>query len=140
MKASVIVPIFNGGKTIKDCLGSLVSQSFNESFEIIVVDDGSTDNTVEIVEQFSGVKIVQQQNAGPAAARNNGARNASGEIVAFIDAEILARAVRKGYTIIQKPVHHYPRRAGSQTGANIRVILRAFKELFRLYRQIKKQG
>jgi glycosyltransferase involved in cell wall biosynthesis len=59
---------------------------------------------------------------------------------ALIDAEILARAVRKGYTITQKGVHHYPRKAGEQTGANLKVILRAFVELFKLYNQIRKEG
>ena len=55
---------------------------------------------------------------------------------ALIDTEVLARASRKGYKITQKGVHHYPRSAGMQTGANFRVILRAFKELFQLYKQI----
>ena len=59
---------------------------------------------------------------------------------ALIDAEILARAIHKGYTVIQKGVHHYPRTAGSQTGANLRVILRAFKELFKLHGQIRKEN
>jgi glycosyltransferase involved in cell wall biosynthesis len=57
---------------------------------------------------------------------------------ALIDAEVLARAVRKGYRVVQEGVHHYPRTAGAQTGANLRVILRAFKELFGLWRQIRK--
>jgi glycosyltransferase involved in cell wall biosynthesis len=56
---------------------------------------------------------------------------------ALIDAEILARATRKGYRITQKGVHHYPRTAGEQSGANLRVILRAFKELFKLQRRIR---
>lgn len=55
---------------------------------------------------------------------------------ALIDTEILARAVRKGYTIAQVGVHHYPRTAGQSTGANLKVILRAFKELFKLRKQI----
>ncbi|HUW20685.1 MAG TPA: glycosyltransferase family 2 protein [Sedimentisphaerales bacterium] len=59
---------------------------------------------------------------------------------ALIDTEVLARAVRKGYTLTQKGVHHYPRRAGKQTGANLKVILRAFKELFRLHSKIRKEG
>ncbi len=59
---------------------------------------------------------------------------------ALIDTEILARAKRKGYRIIQKGVHHYPRTAGEQTGANISVVLRAFKELFKLYKEIKKSN
>jgi glycosyltransferase involved in cell wall biosynthesis len=56
---------------------------------------------------------------------------------ALIDAEILARAIRKGYRITQKGVHHYPRTAGAQTGAKFRVIFRAFKELFELRRRIR---
>ena len=59
---------------------------------------------------------------------------------ALIDTEVLARAKRLGYTIGQVGVHHYPRTAGSQTGANLRVILRAFKELFFLYRDIRRTG
>jgi len=57
---------------------------------------------------------------------------------ALIDTEILARAAHRGYTITQKAVHHYPRTAGQQTGANLKVIFRAFKELFKLYCQIRR--
>ncbi len=60
-------------------------------------------------------------------------------IGALIDTEILARAHKKGYKITQKGVHHYPRTRGKQTGANFRVIFRAFSELFKLYRQIKNE-
>lgn len=59
---------------------------------------------------------------------------------ALIDTEILARAIRKGYRVTQRGVHHYPRTAGAQTGANIKVVLRAFKELFRLYGRIRKSS
>jgi glycosyltransferase involved in cell wall biosynthesis len=59
---------------------------------------------------------------------------------ALIDAEILARAIRRGYHLTQKAVHHYPRTAGQQSGASPRVILRAFKELFRLYGQIRRES
>lgn len=57
---------------------------------------------------------------------------------ALIDAEILARSIKKGYTVVQRGVHHYPRVAGSSTGANISVIFRAFKELLRLRKEINK--
>jgi len=57
---------------------------------------------------------------------------------ALIDAEILARAAKIGCTITQRPVHHYPRKAGKQTGANLRVILRAFRELLKLHGRIRK--
>jgi glycosyltransferase involved in cell wall biosynthesis len=56
---------------------------------------------------------------------------------ALIDTEILARAARKGYSMTQKGVHHYPRTAGAQSGANMRVILRAFKELLVLRSRIR---
>jgi glycosyltransferase involved in cell wall biosynthesis len=59
---------------------------------------------------------------------------------ALIDAEILAKANNLGYSIIQVGVHHYPRTAGEQSGANLRVIARAFRELFRLRRQIREEG
>ncbi|HPC93349.1 MAG TPA: glycosyltransferase family 2 protein [Sedimentisphaerales bacterium] len=58
---------------------------------------------------------------------------------ALIDTEILARAARKGYTITQRGVHHYPRTAGRQTGASLRVVLRAFKELWQLRRRIVQE-
>jgi glycosyltransferase involved in cell wall biosynthesis len=57
---------------------------------------------------------------------------------ALISAEILARATRAGYKITEVGVHHYPRTAGKQTGAKLRVILRAFKELFALYNRIRR--
>ncbi|HBG78741.1 MAG TPA: glycosyltransferase family 2 protein [Phycisphaerales bacterium] len=59
---------------------------------------------------------------------------------ALINTEIFARAKNKGYKITQVGVHHYPRTAGTQTGAKLSVILRAFKELFVLYRQIKRDN
>ncbi len=59
---------------------------------------------------------------------------------ALIDTEILARATRKGYTVTQRGVHHYPRISGTQTGAKLGVIIRAFRELFKLYNQIKKES
>jgi glycosyltransferase involved in cell wall biosynthesis len=59
---------------------------------------------------------------------------------ALIDTEMLAKARRLGYTVAQAGVHHYPRIAGAQTGANLKVILRAFKELFKLHGRIKAEG
>ena len=59
---------------------------------------------------------------------------------ALIDAEVLARALRKGYTLTQMGVHHYPRTAGTQTGANLKVIACAFKELLKLRKEIRKES
>lgn len=59
---------------------------------------------------------------------------------ALIDTEMLAKAVRLGYSIAQRGVHHYPRTAGQQTGANLKVILRAFRELLKLHTHIRQTG
>ncbi len=84
MKVSVIIPTFNEEKNIRDCLESLSNQSYKD-LEIIVVDDGSTDKTVDklIVET-----LLKQEHLGAGAARNLGARHAKGEILVFVDADM----------------------------------------------------
>ncbi len=85
---SVIVPAYNEAGNIANCLASLVQQTFpREQYEIIVVDDGSTDQTARVVQNFSGVRLIKQENRGPAAARNHGVQEAGGEIVLFTDAD-----------------------------------------------------
>lgn len=87
IKYTVIVPAYNSANTINDCLNSLIHQSINkEDYEVIVIDDGSTDNTGDIVKRFP-VKYVLQLNQGPAAARNHGAREAAGTIILFTDSD-----------------------------------------------------
>ena len=91
MNASIIIPVFNGEKTIQQCIDSLVNQQFSGGYEIIVVDDGSRDKTAQIVKRFGNkVKYLSQKNNGPAAARNNGAKSAKNEILVFIDADCIA--------------------------------------------------
>lgn len=82
---SIIIPTFNGARRIGKCLDSLRYQARQRNAEILVVDDGSTDNTAEVVRRYSGVRLIQQANAGPAAARNRGASEASGEVILFTD-------------------------------------------------------
>jgi len=224
---SVFFPCYNEqanvGRTVEKALK--VMQKLNADFELIIVDDGSSDNTGREADEIAGrdgrVKVVRhQRNLGYGAALQSGFKAATKELVfytdgdgqfdinemppllalmerydivscyrlnrrdslirkingwcwtrlvclmfglkirdidcafklykreifdkielsstgALIDAEILARAARKGYRITQKGVHHYPRTSGAQTGANLRVILRAFKELLRLQRRIR---
>lgn len=79
---SVIVPTFNGAATIVDAIESIRAQSM--PVEIIVVDDGSTDDTSRIVRDL-GVLAIRQDNAGPAAARNTGLAHATAPFIAFID-------------------------------------------------------
>ena len=224
---SVFFPCYNEqanvGRTVEKALK--VMQKLNADFELIIVDDGSSDNTGREADEIAGrdgrVKVVRhQRNLGYGAALQSGFKAATKELVfytdgdgqfdinemppllalmerydivscyrlnrrdslirkingwcwtrlvclmfgqkirdidcafklykreifdkielsstgALIDAEVLARAARKGYRITQKGVHHYPRTSGAQTGANLRVILRAFKELLRLQRRIR---
>jgi glycosyltransferase involved in cell wall biosynthesis len=86
---SVIIPVFNGEKYILEAIQSVVQQDY-KNVEIIVIDDGSTDRSIELVEKHpAAVKIIQQANAGPAAARNSGLNHASGDFIAFLDADDL---------------------------------------------------
>jgi len=87
---SIIIPAYNAEKTIDACLTALTNQSIEkDKYEIIVVDDGSTDDTCNIVKKY-GVRLISQANAGPAAARNRGVRAAKGDIVIFIDSDCVA--------------------------------------------------
>jgi cellulose synthase/poly-beta-1,6-N-acetylglucosamine synthase-like glycosyltransferase len=86
---SVIVPVYNGSKTIRECLDALFASSFRE-FEVIVVDDGSDDGAHRIVAEYP-CQTIAQANAGPGAARNAGARAARGQILFFLDADILVK-------------------------------------------------
>jgi glycosyltransferase involved in cell wall biosynthesis len=224
---SVFFPCYNEqenvGRTIEKALDVL--EKLNADFEVIIVDDGSSDQTGRIADEIAGrdgrVKVVHhRRNLGYGAALQSGFKTATKELVfytdgdgqfdisemppllklmeqydivscyrldrrdpiirkvngwcwtrlvclmfglrirdidcafklykreifdkielsstgALIDAEILARAAGKGYRMTQKGVHHYPRTAGEQSGANLRVILRAFKELFKLQKRIR---
>jgi glycosyltransferase involved in cell wall biosynthesis len=85
MSASIIVPTFNGSSRIGNCLDALKEQVAGRNVEILVVDDGSTDNIAETVARYSEVRLISQSNAGPAAARNRGALEASGTILLFTD-------------------------------------------------------
>ena len=224
---SVFFPCYNEqenvGRAVEKALG--VMQKLNADFEVIIVDDGSSDDTGRIADEIAGrngrVKVVHHEdNLGYGAALQSGFKAATKKLVfytdgdgqfdinemppllalmeqydivscyrlnrqdsiirkingwcwtkliclmfglkirdidcafklykreifdkielsstgALIDAEILARAARKGYRITQKGVHHYPRAAGEQSGASLRVILRAFKELIKLQSRIR---
>jgi GT2 family glycosyltransferase len=81
---SVIVPAYNGEKTIGRCLSALMEQSKRPD-EIIVVDDGSADKTADAIKKFKGVTLIKQDHNGPAAARNIGAKKARGELLLFTD-------------------------------------------------------
>lgn len=98
LACSVIVPVYNGAGTILRCLAALARQTVPaDDFEIIVVDDGSQDRTAAVVTEWAGehselaLRLVQQPNAGPAAARNRGARGAQHPLLLFTDADCAPR-------------------------------------------------
>lgn len=85
---SVVIPAFNREKSITDCINSVLNQSFSD-FEIIVVDDGSSDNTAARVKEFSDARVnyFYQDNAGGSKARNTGILAARGKYIAFLDSD-----------------------------------------------------
>lgn len=90
-KVSVIIPTYNCAKYLLIAVNSVLNQTFHD-FEIIIVDDGSTDNTKEILKNYikeyqNKIRYFYQENNGPGAARNKGIKEAKGEYVAFLDSD-----------------------------------------------------
>ena len=84
---SVIVPVYNGEETISRCIDSVLNQEF-EDFELIIVDDGSTDKTSEICKAYGGsIKYIRKENGGVSSARNVGLKAATGKYILFIDSD-----------------------------------------------------
>lgn len=85
---TVIVPIYNGAAYINECILSIMNQDY-KNLEIILVDDGSKDNSIDIITKYklqdNRIKVLQQKNAGVSAARNHALKNAHGEFIAFVD-------------------------------------------------------
>ena len=87
---SVIVPVYNVEQYLKKCLDSVISQTYT-NLEIILVDDGSTDNSLSICREFekldARVRVFSQNNRGPGSARNTGLNHAKGIYIAFVDSD-----------------------------------------------------
>lgn len=87
---SIIVPVFNTEKYLRECVDSILAQTFTD-FELILVDDGSKDSSLEICKEYEKkdkrVKVIHQENGGPGKARNKGLENATGEWIGFVDSD-----------------------------------------------------
>ena len=90
MKFSVIVPVYNCERYLKRCIKSILNQTY-KNFELILINDGSIDRSIEICREAASldnrVIIIEQENQGPGAARNNGIKNATGDFIVFIDSD-----------------------------------------------------
>jgi cellulose synthase/poly-beta-1,6-N-acetylglucosamine synthase-like glycosyltransferase len=105
---SIIIPCYNGMRTVFECLSSLIAlDPASPSHEIIVVDNGSTDGSVEVVKTFKQVKLLYEHTLqGPAPARNTGVQGSHGEILAFIDVDCIAtpRWLIESYAAFEDPL------------------------------------
>lgn len=93
VRLSIIVPVYNNARDLRQCLAAVVAEAGPET-EILVVDDGSTDETHTVAVELADRVLRLSKNSGPAAARNHGARHARGEVLFFVDADVvIARGV-----------------------------------------------
>ena len=102
---SVVIPLYNKEPIIEKSVKSVLSQNYQD-FEVIVVNDGSTDKGVEVVKKINDprLRLIEQENGGPSKARNTGTRNAQGEWIVFLDAddELLSGALQLFANAIQQ--------------------------------------
>ena len=120
MRVSTIIPVYNGAAYIRQAVGAIQQQEYPD-MEIIVVDDGSTDDTASVVRGLSGVHYEYQTNQGPGAARNRGLSLATGDVIAFCDAD---DTWTENKLKIQIPLLEHPSRPGIVIGHSQRVIIR----------------
>ena len=81
---SAVIPVYNGERYLSDAIASVHEQTYTP-IEIVVVDDGSTDASADVVKRFDDVRLIIQKNAGAASARNKGVQESNGELIAFLD-------------------------------------------------------
>ncbi len=90
MTISAIVPVYNIEKLVGRCIDSVIAQTYLD-WELILVDDGSTDGSLDVLKEYetrdSRIKVIHQENAGPGLARNKGIQNATGDYIVFIDSD-----------------------------------------------------
>ena len=88
MMISIVIPVYNASLTLKECLDAIFDSNFKD-FEVIVVSDNSTDDSVQIAKQYQCKIIELTENKGPAFARNSGAQIAKGDTLLFIDSDVI---------------------------------------------------
>ena len=113
---SVIIPVYNGDQTIKETITSVLNQTFQD-FELIIINDGSEDGTLEVIDSIKDprIKVFSYSNAGPNPSRNRGIAEAKGEYIAFIDADDLWAPDKLASQLQALQVHPQPAVAYSWT-------------------------
>ena len=108
MRLSIIIPMYNASQYIERCLNSIYHQGLNvNEFEVIVINDGSTDNSLEIVKDYftsyKNIRFFSQKNSGQGAARNLGIKHATGEYILFLDSDdfLLPQSINKILAIVK---------------------------------------
>lgn len=109
MELSIIIPVFNVEDYIRPCLESILKQGFDEDcFEIIIVNDGSHDKSIEVISDLikahHNIQVIEQENQGVSIARNNGINKASGEYILFIDGDDLL-INNSVFFLLEKAIH-----------------------------------
>lgn len=87
---SIIIPMYNSQNTIQECINSILKQKTNFKYEVILINDGSTDSTLEVIKQYENnknIKVISQDNNGIASARNKGLEIATGKYLMFVDSD-----------------------------------------------------
>lgn len=93
MKISVVIPLYNAENTIIECVSSVLDQTYNKNIEIIIVNDGSTDNSNKILKEFirknniKNILIIEKENGGVSSARNVGLKKSTGDFIALLDSD-----------------------------------------------------
>src|SRR3990170_3006911 len=89
-KISVIVPVYNDAQRIGKCIESLLQQTYpHEKYEVIIIDNGSTDETREVIKKYPVKLLIEDKIQSSYAARNKGIKNAKGEVIAFTDSDCI---------------------------------------------------
>jgi glycosyltransferase involved in cell wall biosynthesis len=125
---SVVIPSYNAGRYLAETLDSVFAQTY-PAIEVLVVDDGSLDNTAEIAQSYN-VRLVRQKNGGVSAARNNGIRHSRGKYILFLDHDdrLLPKAVEIGVKVLEEHPdcvmavgeHRYIDSNGEQLGRSVK--------------------
>lgn len=130
VNVSVVIPTYNRGYCIKDAIESVLAQSF-QSFELIVIDDGSTDDTVNIVKPYENhIRFIRQTNGGASVARNSGIMAANGKWVSFLDSDDLWSPNKLAIQV--EDLEKYPDAVGHMVDAVLREPIGRHSTLFEL--------